>query len=558
MSPRSRDLLLVLAASIPIVALLSGEFIVTDHAEIVDRLMTSGSVTELLSSITGGRTGVPYRPTVFVLHSLTLWVAGESPAAFRAVNAALHVGNALLVFALLKRLGASRESSLGTSCLFAVFPLTATSVAWAGDRTDIAALGGCLGFFLLSHEALRHRKKWAVPAALLCLVAALGAKEVASGSVLVTAGAWILHRRRVRQRLLPLLGAHVATVAWFWLWHTGVAGMSPIVRRQTHGLVEQLALSAHIHVGYLTELLLPHRLRICDSLAGSPTHVELGIFVMVLGGTVWVAISAFRARNALVFLAVLWIWGFGAVTSGIVPLRHVRADRYLYCMLPAALFLVVTAIASLARRLERGRYERWAIMALYVYFVAGLWIRAERVRDDQTLWRYELSRDRDCREGYSHLARRAFIAEQYRDTIAYADAALAPNAGFSYVQRDLTVLYRGVAHQQLAQLPEARSDFDSVQWSTDSRVRAEAAYRLGVLSVEQQKYAEASAFFERALDQGFTDRAAADALIWQAFAQTKLGSLDAARATLRKYRAPTPQPEWHKRLLREMWIITSK
>ncbi|HEY1847775.1 MAG TPA: hypothetical protein VGG37_01155, partial [Opitutaceae bacterium] len=101
-----------------------------------------------------------------------LW--GASPEGYRAVNLALHVASALLVWRLLAEMGVPGGFLAGL--IFAVHPLAVESVAWISEFKNTLSLPplllSCIGF--VRWERSGSRRAWAL--SLLFFLAALTCK----------------------------------------------------------------------------------------------------------------------------------------------------------------------------------------------------------------------------------------------------------------------------------------------------------------------------------------------------------------------------------------------
>src|SRR5207249_3699276 len=80
-----------------------------------------------------------YAPLTYTLWGLLTAVVGPRPWAFHLTNVALHVLNAGLVFAVLRRLVTEDDgrAALAGALLFALHPVQSEAVAWASETKDL-------------------------------------------------------------------------------------------------------------------------------------------------------------------------------------------------------------------------------------------------------------------------------------------------------------------------------------------------------------------------------------------------------------------------------------
>src|SRR5262245_30575032 len=81
------------------------------------------------------RSSPQYYPVVFTSFWIERQVFGDTAAAHHAVNVFLHLVNALLLWAILRRLGVAAAFVIAT--LFAVHPVHVESVAWITERKNV-------------------------------------------------------------------------------------------------------------------------------------------------------------------------------------------------------------------------------------------------------------------------------------------------------------------------------------------------------------------------------------------------------------------------------------
>ncbi|MGC9327963.1 MAG: hypothetical protein ACP5I1_10045, partial [Candidatus Hinthialibacter sp.] len=106
---------------------------------------------------------------------------GFMPFGYHLQNVAWHIGNVLLFFALLKRLGFSPRLSFGSALLFSIHPVNTESVAWISGRKELLCLFFELSACLFFVRSLDSKKIYSLlyAASLFCAALALLSKQVA-------------------------------------------------------------------------------------------------------------------------------------------------------------------------------------------------------------------------------------------------------------------------------------------------------------------------------------------------------------------------------------------
>src|SRR5438105_8749051 len=78
-----------------------------------------------------------WHPLTWLSHMVDCQVFGQRAAAHHLISAGFHVANALLLFAVLRRLTRALWRSALVAALFALHPLHVESVAWISERKDV-------------------------------------------------------------------------------------------------------------------------------------------------------------------------------------------------------------------------------------------------------------------------------------------------------------------------------------------------------------------------------------------------------------------------------------
>jgi Tfp pilus assembly protein PilF len=203
-------------------------------------LREGGALAEIVTASPPDST--PYgRPLLALSVALNRAVSGFDPWSYRALNLALHLGSALLLFDLLQqslsaRVGASAEKASRIACwtalLFAVHPLATTVVTYTVQRAE-----GLMAFFYLATLAASargladERRWWWRFCAVICCALGMFAKETMATAPLAVlvlhragfATSWRMVARRWRWHLaLASTWTLLAACMWAWPRHQSV------------------------------------------------------------------------------------------------------------------------------------------------------------------------------------------------------------------------------------------------------------------------------------------------------------------------------------------------
>lgn len=285
---------------------------------------------------------------------------GADAADFRAVNLALHAGNAVLVFVLARQFatdlagadaaGAARIATV-TALVFALHPVQTESVTYVSGRSNLLMAAGvllALALWLRGQRpgAGRHLQWLAVPA----FLAALASKETAA--VLPLAMLLILAARGQagwRATALPLVllvtGALLLAAAWPMLPYDYLLRTSLETRSPWQNLLAQ--------TGGLTWLV--GQLLRWDRLNADPMLPAITTLTpaTLLAGAAWLGLSALglywlRRRPALAF-GILWFLLWLAPTNSLLARLDLANDRQLYLALLGPAWLLGIALARPGR-----------------------------------------------------------------------------------------------------------------------------------------------------------------------------------------------------------------
>jgi len=361
-----------------------------------------------------------------------LW--GLNTTGYHWVNLLLHVGSALLVWAVLARLRV--PGAWLAAAIFALHPVQVESVAWITERKNVL-----MGFFFLLTLLAwivfvdeRTRRPWLFYClALVCYVLALSAKATActlpAALFLIL---WLQKKpitmRRVIQ-ILPfvVLGIGMGLLAIWWeRYHQGTnrglfTFLSPI---------ERILLASRAIWFYLSKIFWPSNLTfIYPRWNISPAN--LIDYIWLVAGIAACVVIYFLRRYvgrgvegaAAFFVATL------SPVLGFVMLFTFRytfvADHYQYlaCIGPIAL-----ASAGIVNLSDKFAQYRGVIVSVALLVVASLgtltWRQAATYTDIETLWRTTLARNPECWMAQTNLGLVLLQKGEIDDGIAHYRSAL--------------------------------------------------------------------------------------------------------------------------------------
>lgn len=331
-------------------------------------------------------------------------IHGLRPAGYHAVNLAIHLGTALLVLAVARRLlealgvgddEARRRAALIAALLFVAHPVNTQAVTYVVQR--MASMGAFFGLLtVLCWLLARSRSsgaRW--PFALAGLGAwalAVGCKEnLLVVPVLIVFLEWVIdpdlwERVRARWRVwLPAAGALAATAAWS-IWSYGQLIAAENVRFGVP-LGQRLLTQPPILFHYFSLLLLPLPSRLHVDYSWAPSTGLLSppsTLFALLGLAALVALALrFRKRAPLPLLALGWFLIALSIEQSFLPLDLVFEQRLYF----AAVGFYLLAGTAAVRWIRVPRLGPWALAAPAVLLLAGGTLaRNEQWRDPARLY----------------------------------------------------------------------------------------------------------------------------------------------------------------------------
>ncbi len=452
-------LVIVLAGWWVYMPALAGGWIWDDYPYIVQ----NPALTTLagLRSIWFAPTGVNYFPVTFTVQWLQWHIWGDAPLGYHITNLTLHLGNSLLLWRVLSRLGV-RRAWLG-GLLWAIHPLAVESVAWISELKNVLALGLVLAALeaWLDFAAGGARRSYILALAFY-LPAMLSKSTVVMFPAALLLVMWY-QRRRLRWRDIYLvapffvisLGLGIVTV--HFEHRRAMAGLPA-----GDPLFERLAGAGAALGFYLYKSVLPVGLSPIYAKPPLP-YPWLWLFApwAILIGLVAALARGHRAWSAALVLGLGWFLLNLIPTLGFIPMAYLRiareADHFAYMALPGVVGLAVAGLALLVERLDRhARIVIFVVGSVVVVLLGSVARDDARVYEsERTLWSAVLVSNPASWLAHNHLG--AVWMRERKLELAREEFAAAVQLAPEYVEAHNNL---GLAHESAGELPQAIAEFE--------------------------------------------------------------------------------------------------
>ncbi len=338
---------LVLAVGWVYWSALSGPFQFDDYNVIVDNPQVHG-----LAAWWQSMPGI--RPLLKLSYALN-WAASPAAWGFHAVNLAVHLGNALLAWAVAgqwqRMLAPARlpaSAAWWVALLFALHPAATEAVTYISGRSvSLMALFYLAAMWCFVAGEARGRRWLSRGLATLLFALALAVRETA---VTLPAALFLLawYGGRSPREALRGLGPQFMVLVAAAVAAVGVAGYDRFFAYSlgTRGFGEQLLAQTVAHAHLIGHSLLGLRNNLDPDLR-VPAGLDPGSALM-LGWFAAAAVVAIASRRRWPWLGlgIAWYALQMAPTNSLVPRFDLANDRHLYLALPGVAMAVVVALLS--------------------------------------------------------------------------------------------------------------------------------------------------------------------------------------------------------------------
>lgn len=392
-------------------------------------------------------------PLTWLSYLLGVSLYGLDPGWHHLTNVFLHAIDAVLLFAVLRRMTGALWRSAFVALLFAVHPLHVEAVAWISQRREL--LSG-LFWFLSLWAYLRYvARPRAAAYALLLLAFAGGLMSkpmiVTLPFVLLLLDYWPLGRwqtvapRRLILEKAPLLALAAAGSAITLMVQQGGGAVSSLAEVPFRFRLENALVS---YLAYVGQFFWPARLAVIYPYAN-----DLRAWQIVGAAAILIALTvlAVAQRRKRPYLAVGWFWFAGTLVPviGLVQVGiQSRADRYMYIPLVGLAIAAVWGAAEIAGR----RAMAVGAIACCAYGAVA-WSAAAYWRDTVTLFRHAIAVTEDNWPALTTLSQTLLTENRVDEAMPYIAETLRlrPNLSEAHINYGAALSKRGQFDDAAAQ-----------------------------------------------------------------------------------------------------------
>ncbi len=488
-------LLIVLAVLVAYHATFTVPFLF-DDAGILD----TESLRELSWQTVRGTT----RPLVQLSFALNWAAGGANVVGYHAVNFAVHVLAALLLYGIAVRTLGTTGPALAIALVWAVHPLATESVTYVVQRAESSMALCYLAtlYAVIRGAASRRPTPWYAAAIAACALGMLCKPVMVTAPIVVLlydrvflAGSWTRAWRERRGLYVGLFATWAILAALLaGQEHESATTAGFAIRDVTFGEFVRSQPGVVLH--YLALVVWPHGLVLDYGWPPAEGFSGVVLPTLALVGGVAALLVALRDQPRLAFLVVAFVLVL-APSSSVVPIRDLAFEHRMYLPLaPLVALLVVGAWALIRRARLPAPTERAVATAAIAIVVAVLTLltidRNHDYRSPVAMWTDVTQKRPANARAHSNLAQALVQDHQVDDGIAAAKTAL---------RLDPT---RADAHVHLSHALEMQQQYRDAEAHAAEAVRldptsAEAHNNLGVALADQNRYAEAEPRYVEAL-----------------------------------------------------------
>ena len=350
------------------------------------------------------------RPVVALTFAVNYAISGLNPWSYHVFNVVIHIANAWLFFAILRRTSVDKWPAGLLALIWALHPLNTDAVTYVTQRTELLAAT----FLLLTlYCAIRaaSRPAWAI-VAITCAALGSGAKEIMVAAPIVVMAYDAVFLRRNRPGLYAGL---------FSTWI--LVGMTLGARNETVGFGlsvnswDYLKTQSAVIIHYLRLAIWPRPLLIDYNDWPIATRlIPVLPQACAVAALIGLTGAALGKRSVLGFLGA-WFFVILAPTSSFVPIiTEPAAERRMYLPLMA---VIVAAAYGIARLRAPAYWGTIAAGILVVLFGAMTHRRNLDYRSEIVMWTDVVNKHPDNGRAHGSLGLALFSQHRVEEAVPH-------------------------------------------------------------------------------------------------------------------------------------------
>ncbi|MCX6555365.1 MAG: tetratricopeptide repeat protein [Candidatus Aminicenantes bacterium] len=454
------------------------------------------------------RTSPQYYPLVFSTFWIERQLFGLNPHASHLFNVCLHILNALLLWAVLLRLGVA--ASFFIALVFALHPVHLESVAWITERKNVLSaffyLASLMAYlsYSLPRKAITARISFRsialYGASVFLFVCALLSKTVTATLPVILLSILWWKKEKLKKwdwlTIAPMLLIGIVfalSTVWLEVHHVGALG-----DEWNLSLIGRFLVAGRAIWFYVGKLVWPQSLSfIYPRWSIDPGNILQFIYPLSLlacGLSLWF----FRkkiGRRPLVAIFFFLCSLFPALGFfNVYPMRYSYvADHFQYLASIGIIALVVILLRNVLIKMKLNRFQPGLILIVIVALIYVGRLEGKKYDNLETLWNDTLVKNNDCWMAYNNLGDIRIKQKRYAEARTFFREALKrkPDLAVSFNNLGMTWLYEG-------NLTAAKENFAKAI-AGDAHY-AEVHNNMGVALGKEQRFSEAIDSYRQALD----------------------------------------------------------
>ena len=397
-----------------------------------------------------------YFPLVYTALRMERSAWGLTAGGYHWVNILLHAANALLLWALLRRL--RLPAAWLAAALFALHPVQVESVAWVTEQKNVLSLFFCLLTAWAWVEFAEDKPgAWRlyVLALLLQALALLAKTTACTWPVALLLMLWLQRKPISAQRIWQIIpffamGLLMGLVSIWWeRYHQYAVGDVFAI-----GWLGRLLIASHAVWFYLGKLFWPFGLSF--SYARWQIAANDPLQYLWLAAAIIAAVAIWRDGRSLKAAALFYVVMLAPMLGFIMQYAFrysFVADHYQYIACIGPMALAAVALEKILARFGQAKILIYAVLVVFLGFLT--WRQCHNYADTETLWRATLATTPNSTMARNNLAQALLDKGQLDEAILLSREVLAAQPNDPVAENNL-----GFALLDKGQVEESISCFD--------------------------------------------------------------------------------------------------